>query len=542
MKYKEPTIKFERLNDFCLAFRMKNLFISDNKNLFIASSDKFCRTCFTRRYLTQVTKPTGTSQIEQNVLNLAKQLDKNLHKNELWRVVSVEDPRQGKIFEFTPYEDCHQCGRKKTVTRGEAMVLYKDLLRQDSSKSTLDGLVNLVFSFGFAAARGTTKTIGLDNPDYDKLLGDLFHASIVFRMIASGGRPLDSSSMGVSPIKELAELKSLMEYLERYAYMMQLCRFKTDEFDEQIINSNLALYRNTASKTELSHIKSRACWGINLSTKEIRAIPLAFIFNKKQVGFIKPCSSGFAAHTNFRLSLCSSILELVERDAFVRFWYEPTNAYNFEPDEQVKSEIESIMSVLKNPFNNEDLTSNFFVIQSPTKIPVVLITISSNDFSKPPSLSFGCGVGFDTASAISGAIEELRINAVNLVKGISVIDGFLTRKFSGRVEDIQDRANFYATNIPRAKLKFLDKNIPLIDGIVEDVMQADLNALVERFKLININIYGIDCTPRCFQDKNAVVTRAFSPQLYPLQFEKEDVFKLPTGISSSRKELPHFFL
>ena len=41
---------------------------------------------------------------------------------------------------------------------------------------------------------------------------------------------------------------------------------------------------------------------------------------------------GFAAHIDFKSSITGSILELVERDAFIRFWHDPLRAYNYSPD------------------------------------------------------------------------------------------------------------------------------------------------------------------------------------------------------------------
>ena len=102
--------------------------------------------------------------------------------------------------------------------------------------------------------------------------------------------------------------------------------------------------------------------------------------------------------------------------------------------------------------------------------------------------------------------------------------------------------NLYSTAAPREKLLFLDSDNPLVDGIVENTKAADLDSLVERFKQIDFDLYALDCTPECFRDKNVYVTRAFSPQIFPMQFEQEGVFNLPTGPTSAHKELPHFFI
>ena len=153
-----------------------------------------------------------------------------------------------------------------------------------------------------------------------------------------------------------------------------------------------------------------------------------------------------------------------------------------------------------------------------------MVTISSQDFSKPPALCFGFGTGFNTRDASLGALKELRINTSNLVKAISFFNGYLDRKFTTKIISSPDRMNFYSTNKPRAKLRFLDHDNPLVEGIVKNSDNCNLKAIVERFEQASLDIYGLDFTPRCFQDKNVFVTRAFSPQLFPLQFQQDNVF------------------
>lgn len=540
-KSTERPVQFENLGPFCMMFRLKNLFISDNKSLFLVPRNDFCRFCFQRRYFTQ-TDGVRINQISDSALNLARKLDADFKNDGAWHLFSVIAQKLEKSFEFTPYEDCPVCGAQKTVNVSQAGAQYERLLNQETAPK-LEALREQVFSFGFARSQVTTNTVSLANPELNKLLGNNYNANIIGRMVDANGRHVEECTLGLAPDKELAELKSLMEYIERYAFMLHSCRFKTNKCDDQIINRYLALYQDTVPETERNHIRSQAGWGINLATREISAIPLWFIFNKGQPGFIRPTTSGFGAHTDFRKSLCSSILELVERDACVRFWHDPQRAFNFEPDADVQSEVKNIVSVLKNILGNVDLRINYFVVQSPTRLPVVMVTISSQDFSKPPSLIHGCGVGFDLREALMGALKELRNCAINLVKAVTFFDGFLTRPFTTtRIEGIPDRMRFYSTCFPRPKLRFLDNVNPLVDGIVENVGQPGLDALIDRFRQIDFDIYGLDCTPGCFQDKSVYVTRAFSPQLYPLQFEQEDVFNLPAGPTSVHKELPHFFL
>jgi len=518
-KTNKQTLQINRLGHSCLSFRFKNLFITDNRILFIAPNDKFCHLCFQRRYLAQIPNPVEIKHLHKNVIPLATKLEESNKINERWHAYSVAEKQYVMAFDLIQYEDCPSCSTVNSYNATDAHTEYEKLLNKKSQPNLVD-LRSQIFSFGFARGGNTTKTIGLPISKFDKIYGDCHEAKIFFRMIAADGRHADGNAIGFDRDKALADLKSMMEYLERYAFMMHLCRYRTTQFDDKIIDENLKLFRKTATKKEKKLIRQQATWGLNLSTTEVRAIPLSFIFDKGEVSFIKPTSNGFGAH----------------------IWHDPQRAFHFEPDNKYISIIDELTTIIRPVVDNETLTGKFFILKSPLSLPVILITIHSKKIDRPPSLCFGSGVGFDLAQAIDGAIDELRQNVANLVKGVTVIEGFLSRKFTDKIEGIPDRMNYYSTSTPGGKLKFLDNNNPLIDGVYEDMKRFDITALVERFEDVNYEIYGIDCTPLCFSNKNIYVTRAFSPQLYPIQFEQEDVFKISTGPLSACKELPHFFL
>lgn len=536
----EQPVKILKLSESCIAFRLRNLFVTNNKFVMMSPQIPSCLMCFLRRFLSQA-DGEPISQIDNSALNLAKNLDNKFKVNKTWRSFSIENPGSGATFELIPYEDCPKCAKATTYSSADAAAHYQRLLSQQRV-AKLDALRNRVFSFGFARSLVSDNQIGPDFPAIRKILGDSHHARLIFKMVTPEGASSNETSTGFASNRNLAELKAIMEYLERYAFLLKVCRLKTHEFDARVISDYLSLHSESVTDAEDKIIKSSACWGLNLSTHEIRAIPLSFLYSDGRLRFIRPSASGFGAHTDFKLSLCSSILELVERDAFVRFWYDPRRSYVFEPEAKITMAIDGIQSALKTVLNNDRLGSKCFVIESPTKLPVVMLTISSLDSSKPPSLCFGLGVGFNLQGAMTGALKELRINASNLVKAVSLFDGFLTRRFANKIVSIQDRMNLYATSTPRAKLRFLDTERPLVEGVVESTEQDSLDALIERLNKINFDIYGLDCTPSCFQQMNVFVTRAFSPQLFPLQFEADTRFNLPTGPLSVHQELPHFFI
>jgi len=226
--FSELPIQFKKLGDFCFEFRINDLYITDNKNLFVASDDDFCRLCFQRRYLTQISDAQKITQVDKRVLDLVKQLNPTFKKNTLWKVFSVQNPQFSKSFEFVIYEDCPECGGNHVAEKKEAEDQYGLLLskKTSSQNANIEALKAQIFSFGFAKAYGTVNSLGLDDPKLDKLLGGLLQAQIVFRLMTLKGLSEYFSCMGVSLNKDLAELKSFMEYIERYAFFMHLTRFK----------------------------------------------------------------------------------------------------------------------------------------------------------------------------------------------------------------------------------------------------------------------------------------------------------------------------
>lgn len=525
----------------CIGFTLTRNYVTDNLLLYVAPDNTYCRACFLRRYLSQMMQTVQTPSLAPAALELARALDNDPANDGLWHVYTVREKTHVIAFELVPYQDCTVCARPARISGGQAAVEYATRLDAIAA-ADYEGLRGRIFSFGFARRLTADREAGLPDPRYDKILGDNYAARVYCRLIESAGNHMDMSTLGVSPDKGLAEKKAIMEYLERYAYLLNICRYPTAEYDDRLIDDFMALYREPLTETERALMRSKATWALELSTRAVKPLPLPFLYCTPGVRFVRPTSSGFGAHLDFKQSLCSSILELVERDAFVRFWHDPERAFDLPPDERTEAALNEITTLLADASGNPTLTYRAFLLPSPTLLPVVLMTAGSKDFSKPPALCFGCGVGFDLAQAIDDAVREFRFNALNLIKGMKLLPGFMSRRFSGKIEELQDRLNFYATAAPREKLRFLDQNNPLSDAAFESASAHSLEVLIDRFRRIDKDIYAVDCTPACFAPFNVYVTRAFSTGLYPLQFQQENALDLPRGPLSACGEIPHFFL
>jgi ribosomal protein S12 methylthiotransferase accessory factor YcaO len=533
-------VETKRLTPFYIAFRYRNWFVTDNNVVFLLPKNAFCQSCFKRRYLSEF-DGGKVGDVSQKALKLAREIDTSFTAGQYWHCVSIENPDIRKTFTLASYESCPHCHKSAgRFGRGEAGRTYESLLHSRSTPKTAE-LGKLLFSFGFARALHTSNKLGIQDGEIEKILGGNFFSRITGRVVTANEVLVDVTTLGYSMNRALAETKAVMEFLERYAVLEQTCPMHTNEYDEDLIREFLSLYSRRAGTGELAAIKSASIWAVNLADQNACPVPFRFIYDKGDLAFIKPTSSGFAAHVDFRSSLTASILELVERDAFVRFWYDPTRAYGFTPDSQVQEPMDHMKHVLGAVLGNSSLTTKCYVIRSPTKLPVVMATISSSESGLAPALVVGFGVGLNLAQAQSRSMDELRTNALNLLTCISSQKDFLRRQFSHEITSLPDRMNFYSTSRPRARLTFLDHTNPLTDGVYDDLELESLEGVIERLTGHGIGIYGIDVTPRCFADKNVFVTRAFSPHLFPLQFEADRWFNLPTHALSAKDALPHFF-
>ena len=533
-----------RLTDQCLELHYNDsTFIVDISHIHVAPSDNFCRACWIRRYNTHInagTRPIQTEP-EDNMYHIAKVLSSRPRpEDDFWQTYSVKSSQPVATYKLFAFEDCPDCNPDRLCSRSDAEEQYRKLLTERETGS-IERIMERTSSFGFISNRYISDKIGLKHNRFDPLMGGNFEARLLYRIIDHRGRSKDSAAIGFDKDRLTATVKATMEYIERYTFLLQISGPRTKEHDDKIIADYLSLYTET-TKQDHDRLKQEAFWAINLLTDSVVPVPTTCIYNDDPNDFIQPTTSGFAAHVQIEQCLINSILEIIERDAFVRFWHKPETANLVQPDEKTASELDTLCSYISIAFDNPDVCHKMYIIHSPLQLPAVMLILSSRNFYKPPAITFGLGAGLNLKDAINSAMTELRQYAINQVKGIELIPGFLRRRVSRNVESIPDRMNLYATSKPRRKLKFLDRDIGTDKGMFQPIDDASLTSLLKRFEDTNIDILAIDCTPACFSDAGSIVTRAFSPQLYPLQFQHERRINLPVSEHSCADDLPHFFI
>ncbi|WP_297527140.1 YcaO-like family protein [Thiohalobacter sp.] len=543
MSSSSGTAPFERLGKACVRFRLNRTYVTDGRFLFVPpDATDFCPLCFERRHRAQFPAAPELHSLPPAALELARQFDKAARHTDEWVAQALKPGAARQNFRLFGFEDCPRCQPPQAaLSPAEAAEYYELKLTGPSPDFNPENLSRRVFSFGFAHRAMMMNRSRLDDPRLTNLIADGHHARVLYRMVVPDGRFTDAATTGYDTDPAHASLKALMEYAERYAFNLHVTPARAERADPELIDGYMQLYRRPLSAAEKKQAENEAVWGVDLLRGTPRAIPLPFLFSYQAFRDVKPTSSGYGAHGSFGDAVASGIVELVERDAFVRFWHDPGRARLLELPPPQEQALTSVAAATAAAATIPPLTSRAFLIPSPLRIPVVLLAISSDHPEQGPALLFGFGAGLTLDEAAYGALRELRLNAMNLVRALKMMPDLLTQHPPAKVDGIAQRMQLYASAVPRPHLRFLDE---------ADMAQADdctscppdLDALLDRFRNAEIDIHAVDCTPECLADLGVHVVRAFSTGLYPLQFEREDTLSLPRSDGYAGKHLSHFFL
>ncbi len=375
------------------------------------------------------------------------------------------------------------------------------------------------------------------------------------RSILCGGEDKD---------KEVSQIKAIMEFIERYSLInivfdspildqregdnLNYCELKNfvGHFKEELIKPQF-----------LKNFSDHLIWGVDVLAENKVLLPLQTLFNVKYFlkkygkgflsDYIPPTSSnGFAAHFDASKALEKSVLELVERDAFVRWWMRPEEVVVVKPEEKVKQELDRVVGGLQAILSKDNLEARLLKLMSPLNVPVVFAFITSPEDGLP-ALLVGSAADFDIYNASIKAISELEISALNFIARFKKDPDWVEKGIDlENLKDIKktsDHIYFYHHPEVLPRLKFMDKILNFEPQIFDGAQATkNIDQLKEEMVKQNMHWYAIDATPKAFEKFGAFVARSFVPELYPLYFGSAFPFKTD-GISSLSvaKELPHCF-
>lgn len=250
---------------------------------------------------------------------------------------------------------------------------------------------------------------------------------------------------------------------------------------------------------------------------------------------IPPVSTGLAAGVDFAAASLSGILEVVERDAFCRCWYEMRSAPQI-----CRESLPAALSDMLDRFEMCGYLVDLLDITSDLGVPVVLATARSGR-RDGPALSVATSAALDPELAATKALEELAMTLryqrdlkLGRYKTVDLAGDLHLMHWNERSR--REDAAFLWASLDRVELAGL--RIPgapcqgprALRWIADQLAQSSFDALVTDITSADIRPLGL------------VVVRAIVPGLQPLLFGDRMVARGGQRLRASTiNPMPHPF-
>ncbi|MDT0716825.1 YcaO-like family protein [Staphylococcus chromogenes] len=339
-------------------------------------------------------------------------------------------------------------------------------------------------------------------------------------------------SYGRSISLKESKISAILEMLERYSSMIP-------RFEKRYYNSYSALKANRYSIIEPQDYmlgnkfdsEKNIYWielkKINSNTKYL--IPEQCIYFDSQLvsnedRFIYETSNGTALGGDFTEALVYSILELIERDAFLVHWYLEKLPKKISVQSIHDHNILNLLKILED-FNYEIY---IFDISLDIDIPVVWVLARNKDKDAALYIYNAAGSNYYPDKAIFSALVEVATSIFvyeEKLKTEKENNTFLIES-PDQVKTMEDHVNYYSFKENSKAFDYLLNNI-------ENLREISLNDLKPKytFSFFNIlehvnklhpNIYYKEMNNKLIQDMNLSVVRSFIPSLQPMTFGKQN--------------------
>ncbi len=441
-------------------------------------------------------------------------------------------------FDDLSYESCYTCHPPEVNSEGNGDNSYRDTVVEKvlgkASSYDIDALKQYLFSEAIGLVSHHATHAGGE-------LGDLLDGSYLSTIVTSAPRYTQEGvksvlCSGASPSKELSQLKAIMECIERYAFLHEVTTSPLiwrESAPSAKLDGMLPLLNiDTAQKMAACLAPTFFATGVDVLSKKPALLPLSAFYSidrlcakRGQTSTSRPLrvtSNGSAAHFDGSKAVEHSVLELIERDAFFRFWLRPETGIVVKPPEDIEQSFKRLCSALGTRLNNPSLEGRFVLLSSPLSVPVVLAFITSGDVSKPPGFLIGTGASYNCDNAMRHALEELRGHTLNIVARGFHDAGWFAKAPSplGTGASPKDHSYFYhhpPVQIPMPFIShLLSQELSIIPGH-ENILH--FGQLLTKIQATGMHCYSLDVTPPRFAQFGVRVVRTLIPELYQLYWE-----------------------
>src|SRR5579872_1634021 len=225
---------------------------------------------------------------------------------------------------------------------------------------------------------------------------------------------------------ERAAMKAIGESIERYcAAFYDRSQFVVASFedldDAATDPAQFALYtpdqyQPTARRFTPFTSKTKISWvcGYSLSSGKPTYVPAQFVYVpyrccSEERSLSEHISTGLASSTSAAVALQRSILEIIERDAFMIWWQNCLPSLRINLTNQTDEIIVSLLAAGK----TMAFTCDAFFLPSDFRVAVVLVVFRAQDGRVPMSV-VGLGTDFDANTALKLALEEAYLGLLGM--------------------------------------------------------------------------------------------------------------------------------
>ncbi len=388
----------------------------------------------------------------------------------------------------------------------------------------------------------------------------------VYKARVKGKRSKINNGTGTSFNQQLALLRALGEAIERYSLFsndkliifekysniknrsLNLLSFPKISHNNKLLNK----FKNTTiGWTKGFKLKQFDEKSDKLITEEC-LIPAHLVYvpyteSSKDLYLQQPLSTGTAFRKNIKEAILTGILEVIERDCFIRSFYKQMGISKLKLEKIKDHDIIFILNEL-----NRCFLEYFFINISLFPNIYVILCIIIDKTRNQPLLVSGLGTSFDLKYALIKSVEE----AMQLRPWLR--DEFrrnnIHKTSSRKIKTYLQRVAYwnYGRSISWIKknLKFyLDLQTKIIqDAQLENSLFKNSNHklknLLTTLNKMNIEIYFTDITPNLISKHNFKVIKVIIPKMQPFFLDEE--FKYLTNNKFNNKNKfynnPHFFI
>ncbi|PJE81324.1 hypothetical protein COU58_03065 [Candidatus Pacearchaeota archaeon CG10_big_fil_rev_8_21_14_0_10_32_42] len=333
----------------------------------------------------------------------------------------------------------------------------------------------------------------------------------------------ESSSLDEN--RQLAKIKSLGEYLERYCLdnpQQEFQFYSYREIKDLAIDPALFInfrdcdmnfrkkeYVEKVRESKISWVEGRR---ENDGSKTLIPAQLVYVdFKFEGEPVIRPrVSTGAATHESFEEAFYSGTMENIERDSYMIPYLSKKQLSRIKLD----GEFSDIM----NYFRRYLLDLHIFETTTDLGIPSFMC-LNIDRTGIGPAVSVGLKASLDPKEGIIRAVKESQ-QVRQWIRNLWEQRGGPKVSCSEEIKEIEDRG-FYWYDVKRIdEIEYLLNSPPIKD--VRDIQSevTDKIDLVKYLKSKNIDSYSVDLTAKKFREAGFFVVRAMQPQLHPLFLEE----------------------